>query len=155
MTANPPTTANGIAASPRTCPTRPNVWSTGPTDASRTQAASRSCRYVRSAAARIACAPSARESPEACRVLAHDLPPLVVGHVDEQRVDHAAGVRPVVPVVREVRRPRHVLDAHLVADRDAVVVDDEGREHVVLEVLARHLLRVGLRPVPVPPVAVV
>src|SRR5262245_47151261 len=56
---------------------------------------------------------SARESPELRGVGAHDLAPLVGGHVGEQLVDRLARVGPVVPVVREVRRPGHVLDPDL------------------------------------------
>ena len=40
-------------------------------------------------------------------------------------------------------------------DGDPVVVGDERRQAVILEVLARHLLHLGVRPVAVPPVAVV
>src|SRR5262245_22180503 len=83
---------------------------------------------------------SAHQSPELRRVRAHDLPALVGGHVGEELVDRLARVGPVVAVVREVRRPGHVLDPDLVADGDAGPVDDERREPVVAEVLARDLL---------------
>src|SRR5262245_47789375 len=98
---------------------------------------------------------SAHEPPELPRVGADDLAPLVGGHVGEQRVDRPARVGPVVAVVREVGRPGHVLDPDLIAHGDAVPVDDEGREPVIAEVLARHLLDLDAGVVAVAPVAVV
>src|SRR5262245_9705118 len=57
-----------------------------------------------------------REPPEARRVAAHDLAALLLREIAKQRVDHSPRVRPVVAVVREVGRPCHVVDPHLVAD---------------------------------------
>src|SRR5262249_15678989 len=57
--------------------------------------------------------------------------------------------------MREVRRPRHVLDAHLMADAHPAAIDDEGREPVIAEVVAGHLLQLGAGPQAIPPPAIV
>src|SRR3954453_8554631 len=97
----------------------------GSTTWSSTETRMRSSRFTASL-------PLAAEAEDPHGVAGEDLVPLVGGHLGHRVVDHLARVRPVVAVVRVIRRPHDVVDADGMAVGDAVAIGDErGRQVAV------------------------